>query len=42
MVYGDVKDLPRRIPSDTVLLDKKFNVAKNLRYNGYNGWFTIF
>ena len=29
MAYGDCKDLPRRTPSDKVLCDKTFNIAKN-------------
>ena len=35
MAYGDFKDLPRRIASDKVLLDKAFNIAKNTKYDGY-------
>ena len=35
MAYGDFKDLARRTASDKVLRDKAFNIAKNLRYNGY-------
>ena len=29
MVYGDFKDLPRRILSNYVWRDKAFNIAKN-------------
>ena len=29
MAYGDFIDLPRRMTSDKVLLDKAFNNAKN-------------
>ena len=35
MVYRDFKDLNRRTPADKVLRDKAFNIAKNLRYDGY-------
>ena len=35
MTYGDFKDLPKRTASDKVLCDKAFNVAKNLKYRGY-------
>ena len=35
MVYGDFKDLPRRIAADKVLRDKAFNFAKNPKYYGY-------
>ena len=35
MVYGDFKDLNRRIAADKVLLDKAFNIAKNPKYDGY-------
>ena len=35
MTYGDSKDLPKRTASDKVLCDKAFNVAKNLKYRGY-------
>ena len=35
MVYGDFKDLPRRIAADKVLRDKEFNSAKNPKYYGY-------
>ena len=35
MAYGDFKDLTRRIPSDKILLDKAFNIAKNPKYDGY-------
>ena len=35
MAYGDFKDLPVRLASDKVLLDKTFNIAKNLKYNEY-------
>ena len=35
MAYGDFKDIKRRIASDKVLRDKAFNVAKNLKYDGY-------
>ena len=35
MAYGDFKDLAKRIASDKVLRNKAFNIAKNLRYDGY-------
>ena len=35
MTYGDSKDLPKRTASDKVLCYKAFNVAKNLKYRGY-------
>ena len=35
MAYGEFKDLARRAASDKVLRDKAFNIAKNLKYNGY-------
>ena len=34
MAYGDFKDLPGRSCSDTILCNKSFNIAKNLKYNG--------
>ena len=35
MVYGDFKDLTKRTASDKILRDKAFNIAKNLKYDGY-------
>ena len=35
MAHGDFKNLTRRIVSDKILGDKAFNIAKNLKYNGY-------
>ena len=35
MVYGDFKDLSRRLASDKMLCDKAFNIAKNPKYDGY-------
>ena len=35
MTYGNFKDLIRRTPSDKVLRDKAFKIAKNLKYDGY-------
>ena len=35
MTYGDFKDLARRTPSDKVLRDKAFNIAKSSKYDGY-------
>ena len=37
MAYGDFKDLKRRTASDKVLRDKAFNIAKNPKYDGYQG-----
>ena len=53
MGYGDFKDLARGTASDKVLRDKAFNIAKNLKYDGYQRglaslvynffyWFIIF
>ena len=35
MAYGDFKYLTRITASDKILRDKAFNIAKNLKYNGY-------
>ena len=35
MAYGDFKDLPRTKPSDKMLRGKAFNIANNLKYDGY-------
>ena len=35
MAYEDFKDFPRRIAADEVLRDKAFNIAKNIKYDGY-------
>ena len=35
MAYKDFKDLTRRTTSDEILRDKAFNIAKNLKYDGY-------
>ena len=35
MAYGDFKDLKRRTASNNTLRDKAFNIAKNLKYDGY-------
>ena len=41
MIYGDLNDLPRSsdLPnsSDKLLHDKAFNIAKNAKYDGYQG-----
>ena len=37
MVYGDFKDLRKRTAADKVLRDKAFNIAKNPKYDGYQG-----
>ena len=35
MAYGDFKDLAKRTASDKVLRDKAFDIAKNVKYDGY-------
>ena len=35
VVYGDFKDLKKRTAADKILRDKSFNIAKDLRYDGY-------
>ena len=35
MAYGCFKDLSRRAASDRILRDKAFNIAKYLKYHGY-------
>ena len=35
MAYGGFKDLNRRIVANKVLLDNAFNMARNLKYDGY-------
>ena len=40
MAYGDFKDLARRTASDKVLRDEAFNLAKNPKYDGYQGEFV--
>ena len=35
MVFGDFKDLARKIAFDKVLRDKAFNIAENWKYDGY-------
>ena len=35
MAYGDFKDLGRRTTSDKILSDKALNIAKNIKYDGY-------
>ena len=35
MTHADFKDLTRRTPSDKILCDKAFNIAKNSKYDGY-------
>ena len=37
MAYGDFKDLPKRTATDKVLRDKVFTIAKNPKYDGYQG-----
>ena len=35
MAYGDFKDLAKRTSADEGLRDKAFNIAKDLKYDGY-------
>ena len=35
MAYGGFKDFQRRTAFDKVLRDEKFNIVKNLKYDGY-------
>ena len=35
MAYGDLKDLAKRTAADKVLKNKAFNIAKDLKYDGY-------
>ena len=35
VVYGDFKDLNRRLIADKVLRDRAFNIAKNPKYDGH-------
>ena len=35
MAYEDFKEFARRTASDEVLKGKTFNIAKNLKYDGY-------
>ena len=35
MAHGDFKDITRRSASDKKLRDNAFNIAKNLKYDGY-------
>ena len=37
MAYEDFKDLAKRTASDNVLRYKAFNLAKNPKYDGYQG-----
>ena len=37
MAYGDFKDLAKRTAADNVLRDKTFNIAKDPKYDGYQG-----
>ena len=49
MGYGDLKNLARRTAADKVLRDKAFSIAKDPKYDGYQGglasmvlWFISF
>ena len=35
MAYGDFKDISRTTAADKLYRDKAFNIAKNLKYDGY-------
>ena len=35
MAYGGFKKFARRTASDKILSDKAFNIAKNVKYDGY-------
>ena len=37
IAYGDFKNLNRRTFADKILPDKAFNIAKNPKYDGYQG-----
>ena len=37
IAYGDFKDISRRTFADKILPDKVFNIAKNPKYDGYQG-----
>ena len=37
MAYGDFKDLTNRTAADKVLRDKAFNIAKDSKYDAYQG-----
>ena len=37
MAYGDLKNLARRTATDKVLRDKTFSIAKDPKYDGYQG-----
>ena len=37
MSYGDFKDLNRRTFADEVLRNKAFNIARDPKYDGYQG-----
>ena len=42
MVCDDFKNILRRTASDKILADKAFNIAWNLKYNGYQrGLFSM-
>ena len=37
MAYGDFEDLSRKLSVDKILHNKTFNIAKNSKYDGYQG-----
>ena len=42
MTYGDSKDLKKGTTSDKSLRDKAFNIAKNLKYDGYLRYLSFY
>ena len=40
MAYGHFKDLTKRTAADKVLRNKAFNIAKDLKYDGYQRGLT--
>ena len=41
MAYEDCKDLTRKTNSKKMLFDKAFNIAMNLKYNGYQHGYVL-
>ena len=41
MAHGNFQYLPRRPAYDKILDDKAFNIAKNLKYNGYENCLAL-
>ena len=40
MVYGDFKDLTRRVTSGKILRDQAFNIAKYPKHDGFQSGLT--